>query len=172
MGSGVKSETVKAAVGACLQIGLFDSRYVRPSKRVCSRRLNAVSIMRLLFRADDDLHMAWHRLSHPVDEIALVAGGVGQVGDTKIDRLLEAQGWIGFSVYFYLCQMAYKFDGYFYRWSYADATRLLPQIVESVQVLGKPLSPDRFGYQDGEVRLGRACRLDSLIRGCLRRTPS
>ena len=42
-------------------------------------------------------------------------------GDTKIDRLLEAQGWIGFSVYFYLCQMAYKFDGYFYRWSYADA---------------------------------------------------
>lgn len=42
-------------------------------------------------------------------------------GDTKIDRLLEAQGWIGFSIYFYLCQMAYKFDGYFYRWSYADA---------------------------------------------------
>lgn len=42
-------------------------------------------------------------------------------GDTKIDRLLDAQGWIGFSVYFYLCQMAYKFDGYFYRWSYADA---------------------------------------------------
>ena len=42
-------------------------------------------------------------------------------GDTKIDRLLDAQGWIGFSVYFYLCQMAYKFDGYFYRWSYADS---------------------------------------------------
>jgi len=42
-------------------------------------------------------------------------------GDTKIDKLLEAQGWVGFGIYFYLCQMAYKFDGYFYRWSYADS---------------------------------------------------
>ena len=43
-------------------------------------------------------------------------------GDTKIDKLLEAQGWQGFSIYFYLCQMAYKFDGYFYKWSYDDST--------------------------------------------------
>lgn len=42
-------------------------------------------------------------------------------GDTKIDKLLDAQGWIGFSIYFYLCQMAYKFDGYFYRWAYDDS---------------------------------------------------
>lgn len=42
-------------------------------------------------------------------------------GDTKIDRLLDAHGWVGFSIYFYLCQMAYKFDGYFYRWGYDDA---------------------------------------------------
>lgn len=42
-------------------------------------------------------------------------------GDTKIDKLLDAQGWIGFSIYFYLCQMAYKFDGYFYRWGYDDS---------------------------------------------------
>lgn len=42
-------------------------------------------------------------------------------GDTKIDKLLEAQGWIGFGIYFYLCQMAYKFGGYFYRWSYDDS---------------------------------------------------
>ena len=42
-------------------------------------------------------------------------------GDTKIDKLLDSQGWIGFSIYFYLCQMAYKFDGYFYRWTYDDA---------------------------------------------------
>ena len=41
--------------------------------------------------------------------------------DTKIDELLDAQGWIGFSVYFYLCQKAYASDGYFYRWSYANA---------------------------------------------------
>lgn len=42
-------------------------------------------------------------------------------GDAKIDKLLDAQGWVGFSIYFYLCQMAYKFDGYFYRWSYDDS---------------------------------------------------
>lgn len=42
-------------------------------------------------------------------------------GDTKIDKLLDAQGWTGFSIYFYLCQMAYKFDGYFYRWTYDDS---------------------------------------------------
>lgn len=42
-------------------------------------------------------------------------------GDTKIDKLIDAQGWIGFAIYFYLCQMAYKFDGYFYRWGYDDA---------------------------------------------------
>ena len=42
-------------------------------------------------------------------------------GDTKIDKLLDAHGWIGFGIYFYLCQMAYKFDGYFYRWAYDDS---------------------------------------------------
>lgn len=42
-------------------------------------------------------------------------------GDTKIDKLLDAQGWVGFGIYFFLCQMAYKFDGYFYRWSYDDS---------------------------------------------------
>lgn len=41
--------------------------------------------------------------------------------DTKIDQLIDAQGWIGFSIYFYLCQRAYASDGYFYRWSYANA---------------------------------------------------
>lgn len=41
--------------------------------------------------------------------------------DTKIDELIDAQGWIGFSIYFYLCQRAYASDGYFYRWSYANA---------------------------------------------------
>ena len=41
--------------------------------------------------------------------------------DTKIDELIDAQGWIGFSIYFDLCQRAYASDGYFYRWSYANA---------------------------------------------------
>lgn len=41
--------------------------------------------------------------------------------DTKIDELIEAQGWNGFGVYFYLCQKAYATEGYFYRWSYANA---------------------------------------------------
>lgn len=42
-------------------------------------------------------------------------------GDPKIDKLLEAQGCAGFVVYFYLCQMAYKFEGYYYTWSCDDA---------------------------------------------------
>ncbi|MCM1058652.1 MAG: DUF4373 domain-containing protein [Firmicutes bacterium] len=41
--------------------------------------------------------------------------------DTKIDKLLEARGWEGFSIYFYLCQRAYGSEGYFYRWSYDDS---------------------------------------------------
>lgn len=41
--------------------------------------------------------------------------------DTKIDELIEAQGWIGFAIYFYLCQKAYASDGYFYRWSYTNS---------------------------------------------------
>lgn len=40
--------------------------------------------------------------------------------DTKIDKLLDAYGWDGFGIYFYLCQRAYGGDGYFYRWGYAD----------------------------------------------------
>lgn len=42
-------------------------------------------------------------------------------GDEKIDKLMDAQGCTGFVIYFYLCQMAYKHDGYFYRWSYDNA---------------------------------------------------
>lgn len=42
--------------------------------------------------------------------------------DTKIDMLIDSQGWLGFCVYFYLCQRAYASDGYFYRWSYANAS--------------------------------------------------
>ena len=38
--------------------------------------------------------------------------------DTKIDKLLDAQGWVGFGVYFYLCQMAFGSEGYFYEWCY------------------------------------------------------
>lgn len=41
--------------------------------------------------------------------------------DTKIDALLDAQGWVGWSIYFYLCQKAYSSDGYFYRWTYDNA---------------------------------------------------
>lgn len=39
--------------------------------------------------------------------------------DIKIDQLLDAQGWVGFGIYFYLCQMAFGSDGYFYEWGYA-----------------------------------------------------
>lgn len=40
--------------------------------------------------------------------------------DTKIDKLLCSKGWIGFSVYFWLCMKAYGTEGYFYRWRYDD----------------------------------------------------
>ena len=40
--------------------------------------------------------------------------------DTKIDKLLDSQGWVGFSIYFYLCQRAFGSEGYFYRWGYDD----------------------------------------------------
>ncbi len=40
--------------------------------------------------------------------------------DTKIDKLLDAQGWNGFGIYFYLCQRAYGGEGYFYQWCYDD----------------------------------------------------
>ncbi len=41
--------------------------------------------------------------------------------DTKIDKLLDAHGWVGFSIYFYLCQRAFGSEGYFYRWGYDDS---------------------------------------------------
>ena len=41
-------------------------------------------------------------------------------GDKKIDKLLDAKGWKGFGVYFFLCQRAYKTNGYFYEWGYDD----------------------------------------------------
>lgn len=40
--------------------------------------------------------------------------------DTKIDKLLDSQGWIGFSIYFFLCQKAFGSDGYFYKWGFDD----------------------------------------------------
>ena len=38
--------------------------------------------------------------------------------DTKIDKLLDKHGWIGFAIYFYLCMKAFASDGYFYQWGY------------------------------------------------------
>ena len=40
--------------------------------------------------------------------------------DTKIDKLLCSQGWIGFAIYFWICMKAYGTEGYFYRWCYDD----------------------------------------------------
>ena len=41
--------------------------------------------------------------------------------DPKIDKLMDAQGCIGFTVYFYLCQKAYGTNGYFFPWTGDDA---------------------------------------------------
>lgn len=40
--------------------------------------------------------------------------------EPKFDKLLDAQGWQGFGVYFFLCQRAYGGEGYFYKWCYDD----------------------------------------------------
>ena len=50
------------------------------------------------------------------------------LGDTDIDKLMESQGCAGFTIYFYLCQMAYKFEGYFLKWSYDDAATTAKRI--------------------------------------------
>lgn len=39
--------------------------------------------------------------------------------DTKIGRLIEAQGIAAFTVYFYLCQHAYATHGYYLDWDYS-----------------------------------------------------
>lgn len=41
--------------------------------------------------------------------------------DPKIDKLMDAQGCIGFVIYFYLCQKAYGSNGYYYSWCYDDS---------------------------------------------------
>jgi len=42
--------------------------------------------------------------------------------EPKIDKLMDVQGCIGFTIYFYLCQKAYGSTGYYYSWCYADAS--------------------------------------------------
>lgn len=44
--------------------------------------------------------------------------------DAKIDKLLCSKGWIGFSVYFWLCMKAYGTEGYFYRFCYDDCASI------------------------------------------------
>lgn len=41
--------------------------------------------------------------------------------DTRIDTLIDSQGWIGYVIYHYLFLKASASDGYFYRWSYSNA---------------------------------------------------
>ena len=72
-------------------------------------------------------------------------------GDKKIDKLLDAQGWDGFAVYFYLCQRAYATDGYFYRWSYDDAAttaRRMAGGIRSETVKGAVGTCSRVGLFD------------------------
>ena len=72
-------------------------------------------------------------------------------GDNKIDKLLDAQGWDGFAVYFFLCQRAYATDGYFYRWSYDDAAttaRRMAGGIRSETVKGAVGTCSRVGLFD------------------------
>ena len=75
----------------------------------------------------------WWRMAQDVERKIEMAGRLPKIGldyaswdidifdkDTKIDKLLDAHGWNGFAVYFYLCQRAYGGEGYFYQWGYDD----------------------------------------------------
>lgn len=48
--------------------------------------------------------------------------------DPKIDKLMDAQGCKGFLIYFYLCQRAFKLNGYFLRWTYDDSASVARRI--------------------------------------------
>lgn len=54
---------------------------------------------------------------------------------SPIEELLEAQGWNGFGVYFFLCQRAYSTDGYFCRWEYKNA-------ITTARKMGGGIKPD------------------------------
>lgn len=41
--------------------------------------------------------------------------------DIKIEKLIDAQGCAGFTIYFYLCQRAYDSHGYYLPWGYEDS---------------------------------------------------
>lgn len=49
-------------------------------------------------------------------------------GDPLIDKLMEIQGCKGFVVYFYLCQQAFKNDGYSCRWGFDAAATTAKRI--------------------------------------------
>ena len=36
--------------------------------------------------------------------------------DERIDELIDAQGWTGFSIYFYLSMKAFATNGFYYSW--------------------------------------------------------
>lgn len=40
---------------------------------------------------------------------------------SPIDNLIDEHGWVGFAVYFYLCQRAYSTNGYYYEWQFENA---------------------------------------------------
>lgn len=34
--------------------------------------------------------------------------------DERFDELIDAQGWVGFSIFFFICQKAYAVNGYYF----------------------------------------------------------
>ena len=51
----------------------------------------------------------------------------------KIDELIDAQDWNGFSIFFYITQKAYATDGYFYRWSEKSAATIARRMGGSIK---------------------------------------
>lgn len=48
--------------------------------------------------------------------------------DPKIDKLIDGQGVAGFTIYFYLCQRAFRSCGYFLPWTCDDAASVARRI--------------------------------------------
>ena len=66
-------------------------------------------------------------------------------GDKKIDKLLDAKGWKGFGIYFFLCQRAYKTNGV-YQKTIADLNENLQEGLGLGSLVIKPIGPDKAEF--------------------------
>ena len=78
--------------------------------------------------------------------------------DPKIEKLMDAQGTSGFTIFFYLCQRAYRTHGYYLPWSYDDSASTARRVGGGVS------------SKTVEIRSTFACEWGCLIAAYLRGT--